>query len=293
MNTDELYNELAPDFASLPFSADAPSPAIFNNAMLLSVTNPERLLGLTPAQAIALAERNGACSGTLHALQIAANSSAGGWGEILRSPHCLCWFQWFTGMVDDVHPEMRAVGVMMRRAFLAVEAEECEAIGKLQEQRRHTKENAQTRREAAVHKAQRKLMDHFAGSHTMTLVQMYEELSRLSNKLNAAQDRERENLGKGADALMRSELDDLLVKDEKPAIREYLLSMHTAARCQRIMLDNANAFYQSDMDTRRKHTARRKLELQETLAQYLIVTSLQVSPLPDDSILLDRLSPDA
>jgi hypothetical protein len=131
MTDDQLYAEIA----TWPSASDAPSEALaaveFNSSPDLQTTNPERLLGLTPAQMIALVEANGACQGTRHALQIAANRSGGGWGEILRSPHCLDWFSWFVDSIEGVPGEVRAMARVTHHAHMLNNRLEDATMGRL------------------------------------------------------------------------------------------------------------------------------------------------------------------
>jgi hypothetical protein len=276
MTTDELYAELAVTYDESPFSADAPSPARFNNALLLTVTNPERLLGLTPRDCIDLCAANQACSPALMCLQTNANRSAGGWGEILRSSYSLSWFQWFVHSVEGVSEELRAIARVLSIARSALDAEEHQAFNSLQSEKSFSLQRAENSRYEATHTAQRGLLEYWASQHVMTGEQVSRELSRLSDKLKTA-----EKLGQSQEehGLLLPEIVALLVKGEKPQEQTYLRALWWAGAAYRTSVANARAFYANDAEARKKHTARRMEELREAQAGCLILCSLLTRPL--------------
>jgi hypothetical protein len=280
MTDDQLYAEInawpsdpgqcaEPDAPSETTTYEAPAAVAFNSSFYLSLTNPERLLGLTPAQCIALVEANGACQGVRHALQIAANRSGGGWGEILRSPHCADWLQWFVYNVDGVMSELQALAKTIQLSRMMFDQLEDAAMGKLMGERNYQMETISAAKYEAIHEAQRELLDHWSEQHRMLPVEMYQELSRLSNKLALA------TMGVATER----EIETLLLMDEKPAIQTYLRRMRRARENERASQELADKRYSMDKATLRAQLDARSFELQEALAQYLITCTVEVKPL--------------
>lgn len=278
MNVNDLYAELvAPDS---PAAHDALQAVAFNDKPLLSLTNPERLLGLTPKEVVALVAYNGACDGSTHALQALANQSGGGWGEILRSSHMLSWFQWLAYNTDNAPAELVALARITQQARAALDAEHHERRVKIQHERNYGEQTASARRTDQVHKAQTALLETWAGQHTMTLAQMYGELSRLSNKLNAFKD--------GDPALTRHELEQKMLADEPPHSRKYLRGMTEADTAYRVSNDSVQAFYCLDRADNDAHHNRRLNELQEALLQFLLTCETTLPKAPTlDSLVFD------
>lgn len=291
-DTDKLAAELGA-YAGEPDAPQAePQAPTFNTYRVLTVMNPERLLGLTTAEAIALAEANGACGGALHCLRVAANRSAGGWGEVLRSPHFMGWLAWFAYCADSPK-ELQTFSAIMQTARVALEAWECARMGQLQGEKNYALQGAGSAHSLSVHAAQKALMAHWAGQHSMTLVHMYAELSRLSNKLQAAKDfAVQEN--RPLREIMHEETCKLLLDGEKREQQVFLTQMWRAEVNYRVAKDNAEAFYRNDRDAFKEQVHSRQTELQERVALWLLDSSIVLQPIQADAIdILDRLAPDA
>jgi predicted component of type VI protein secretion system len=159
-------------------------------------------------------------------------------------------------------------------------------MGRLMGERNYQMKVISAAKFEAIHEAQRRLMDHWSEQHRLLPVEMYQELSRLSNKL--------------ASAYLQStsptaEL-SYLMENERPAIQDYLRAMKRARDNEAASQELANRRYNLERNNERETLEGRMFDLQESLAQYLIACTARIEPLPDKEAMnefLDSLTADA
>ena len=270
------------------------SPARFNDSMDLETTNPERLLGLTPRECIDLCEASGACGDVLHSLQVRANMAGGGWGEILRSPEAIAWFQWFAGNClgqDEGISELRALARILHVGSTAIGDAESEGQQRLMVIRDNTISVGTRWYQASVHAARKALLEHLTAQGAEPFDQV-QKLDHLSDKLAEAQRWESNQHGK---FLTDDEITLILCDEEAPHSAEFLKAARAAHVMRRVGAADAHAYYRNARDERRARTDRRHNLLLRSLAQYLLACTILISPAvktADTSELVDRLAPE-